>query len=129
MYELQNWMRWNSAANAGTIVLSLIFGESARAVQESWKNTGCSQWGDVARCSVDNEDLLYRLFGVNAELLIDHAWGWEPCTIKEIKAYKPSSNSVSSGQVLHCPYNFEKAKLVVREWLISLSWTWLTRGW
>lgn len=71
--------------------------------------------GDVARCSVDNEDLLYRLFGVNAELLIDHAWGWEPCTIKEIKAYKPSSNSIGSGQVLHCPYDFEKAKLVVRE--------------
>lgn len=71
--------------------------------------------GDVARCSVDNEDLLYRLFGVNAELLIDHAWGWEPCTIKEIKAYKPSSNSIGSGQVLQCPYDFEKAKLVVRE--------------
>ena len=71
--------------------------------------------GDVARCSVDNEDLLYRLFGVNAELLIDHAWGWEPCTIKEIKAYKPSSNSVGSGQVLQYPYDFEKAKLVVRE--------------
>lgn len=112
-----------------TIVLSLIFGESARAMQESWKNTGCSQWGDVARCSVDNVDLLYRLFGVNAELLIDHAWGWEPWTIKEIKVYKPSSNSVGSGQVLHCSYNFEKAKLVVRKWLISLSWTWLTRGW
>lgn len=71
--------------------------------------------GDVARCSVDNEDLLYWLFGVNAELLIDHSWGWEPCTIKEIKAYKPSSNSVGSGQVLHCTYDFEKAKLVVRE--------------
>ncbi len=73
--------------------------------------------GDVARCSVDNEELLYRLFGINAELLIDHAWGWEPCTIKEIKAYKPSSNSMGSGQVLHCPYEFEKAKLVVREML------------
>ena len=71
--------------------------------------------GDIARCSVDNEDLLYRLFGINAELLIDHAWGWEPCTMKEIKAYKPSSNSVGSGQVLQCPYEFEKAKLVVRE--------------
>ena len=71
--------------------------------------------GDVARCSVDNEDLLYRLFGVNAEILIDHAWGWEPCTIKEIKAYRPSTNSVGAGQVLQCPYDFEKAKLVVRE--------------
>ncbi len=71
--------------------------------------------GDVALCSVENEDLLYRLFGINAELLIDHAWGWEPCTIKEVKAYKPSSNSIGSGQVLHCPYNFEKTKLVVKE--------------
>lgn len=71
--------------------------------------------GDVARQSVQNEELLYNLFGVNAELLIDHAWGWEPCTIADIKAYKPESNSIGSGQVLHCPYTAEKAKLVVRE--------------
>ena len=58
---------------------------------------------------------MYQLFGINAELLIDHAWGWEPCTIADIKAYKPESNSVGSGQVLQCPYSFEKAKLVVRE--------------
>ena len=67
--------------------------------------------GDVARCSVKNEDLLYKLFGKNAELLIDHAWGWEPCTVEAIKAYKPSTNSLGSGQVLHCPYEAEKAKL------------------
>ncbi len=71
--------------------------------------------GDVARCSVKNEDALYKLFGINAELLIDHAWGWEPCTIADIKAYKPQSNSVSSGQVLQFPYEFEKARLVTRE--------------
>ena len=71
--------------------------------------------GDVARCSLDNEDLLYKLFGVNAELLIDHAWGYEPCTIQDIKAYKPLVNSISSGQVLHCAYKYNKAKLVVRE--------------
>lgn len=82
---------------------------------------GLYTMGDVARCSIGgkkdyyNEDLLYRLFGVNAELLIDHAWGWEPCTMAEIKAYKPSSNSVGSGQVLHCPYTAEKARLVTRE--------------
>ena len=76
---------------------------------------GLFTMGDVARCSVANEDLLYKLFGVNAELLIDHAWGWEPCTIADIKAYKPGSNSVGSGQVLHCPYTCEKAKLIVRE--------------
>ncbi|MBO5332967.1 MAG: DNA methylase [Clostridia bacterium] len=76
---------------------------------------GMKTMGDVARCSLYNEDLLYRLFGVNAELLIDHAWGWEPCTIKEIKVYKPSTNSLSSGQVLQTPYYFDKAKLVTRE--------------
>ena len=77
--------------------------------------------GDVARCSIGgaeefyNEELLYRLFGVNAELLIDHAWGWEPCTMADIKQYKPTSNSIGSGQVLHCPYDFEKGRLIVRE--------------
>ena len=76
---------------------------------------GMFTMGDVARCSVKNEDLLYKLFGVNAELLIDHAWGWEPCTIADVKAFRPSTNSISSGQVLQCPYDFEKAKLIVRE--------------
>lgn len=82
---------------------------------------GLFTMGDIARCSIGkandyyNEDLLYKLFGINAELLIDHAWGWEPCTISQIKAYKPKSNSLGSGQVLHCPYPFHKAKLIVRE--------------
>ena len=76
---------------------------------------GMYTMGDVARMSVKNEDLLYRMFGINAELLIDHAWGWEPVTIAEIKAYKPESNSISSGQVLQEPYEFVKGKLVARE--------------
>jgi len=82
---------------------------------------GMYTMGDVARCSVGqkgdffNEELLYRLFGVNAELLIDHAWGWEPCEIADIKSYKPESNSLSTGQVLKEPYTWEKGKLVVRE--------------
>lgn len=76
---------------------------------------GMLTMGDIARCSIDHEDLLYRLFGKNAELLIDHAWGWEPCTVRAIKAYKPGTNSLGSGQVLHCPYEVEKAKLVLRE--------------
>ncbi len=82
---------------------------------------GLYTMGDVARCSLGNdgefysENLLYRLFGVNAELLIDHAWGWEPCTIADIKSYKPATNSLSSGQVLKCPYDFQKARLIVRE--------------
>jgi DNA polymerase V len=77
--------------------------------------------GDIARCSIGaatdywNENLLYKLFGVNAELLIDHAWGWEPCTIVDIKAYKPQSKSLSSGQVLPKPYPFAKARLIVWE--------------
>lgn len=68
-----------------------------------------------------NEALLYRLFGVNAELLIDHAWGWESCTMQEIKKYKPSANSLGSGQVLQCPYPYEKALLVVREMADQLA--------
>jgi len=84
-------------------------------------DNGMYTMGDVARCSVggpndvQNEALLYRLFGVNAELLIDHAWGWEPCEIRHIKAFKPENNSVSIGQVLPEPYTFEKARIIVRE--------------
>lgn len=82
---------------------------------------GLYTMGDVARCSLGepgdfyNEELLYKLFGINAELLIDHAWGYEPCTIADVKAYKPENNSIVSGQVLHCPYEYEQMKLVVRE--------------
>ena len=76
---------------------------------------GLFTMGDIARCSVANEAMLYKLFGINAELLIDHAWGWEPCTLAQIKAYKPGSSSLGSGQVLHCPYTADKAKLVLRE--------------
>lgn len=85
------------------------------------EDVGLYTMGDIALCSVGkptdyyNEDLLYRMFGVNAELLIDHAWGWEPCTIATIKEYKPDNNSIGSGQVLHCPYDYEKARLVVKE--------------
>ena len=102
---------------------------AARMVQDVFHTTGITAtaehgmytMGDVARCSVGkadeyhNEELLYRLFGVQAELLIDHAWGWEPCTMEDIKAYKPSVNSLGSGQVLQCPYCFEKGRLIVKE--------------
>ncbi len=82
---------------------------------------GLFTMGDIARCSLGserdyhNEELLYQMFGVNAELLIDHAWGWEPTTIDLVKAYKPETSSISSGQVLHCPYDTEKGRLIVRE--------------
>lgn len=91
------------------------------------ENVGLYTMGDIAMCSLGkaheyhNEDLLYKIFGVNAELLIDHAWGYEPCTIKDIKSYKPENNSVGSGQVLHKPYSNEKAKLVVKEMMELLS--------
>ena len=97
------------------------FWRVGRGYAKKLEEVGLFTMGDIARCSVGrsndyyNEDLLYKLFGINAELLIDHAWGWEPCTIAEVKQYKPESNSVGSGQVLHCPYDFEKARLIVRE--------------
>lgn len=97
------------------------FWRVGRGYAKKLQSIGLHTMGDIARCSLGksneyyNEDLLYKLFGVNAELLIDHAWGFEPCTIADIKAYKPSTNSLSSGQVLQCPYPFEKAKLIVRE--------------
>lgn len=97
------------------------FWRVGRGYQKKLEENGLFTMGDIARCSLGketdfyNEDLLYRLFGVNAELLIDHAWGYEPTTIDLIKAYKPSVNSLSSGQVLQCPYDFEKGKLIVRE--------------
>lgn len=97
------------------------FWRVGRGYAKKLEEHGLFTMGDIARCSIGkstnyyNEELLYKLFGVNAELLIDHAWGWEPCTIADIKAYKPSSNSIGSGQVLHCPYPFDQAKLVVRE--------------
>ena len=82
---------------------------------------GMFTMGDVARRSIQDEDSLYRLFGVNAELLIDHAWGWEPCTIADVKAYRPESNSIGSGQVLQHPYSFQKARLVVHEMADTLA--------
>ena len=97
------------------------FWRVGQGYRKKLESVGLYTMGDIARCSIGesndyyNEDLLYKLFGINAELLIDHAWGWEPTTIELIKAYKPSANSLSSGQVLQCPYNFEKGKLIVRE--------------
>ena len=79
------------------------------------EKNGIYTMGDIARTSIKNEELLYKLFGVNAELLIDHAWGYEPVTLEQIKSYKPKTNSISSGQVLHCPYNYEDTKLIVKE--------------
>lgn len=98
------------------------------------ERNGLFTMGDVARCSIGqpwdfhNEELLYKLFGVNAELLIDHAWGWESCTMAQIKAYRPSTNCISSGQVLHCPYDHGKTALIVREMADMLSMDLLDKG-
>lgn len=97
------------------------FWRVGRGYAKKLEAIGIYTMGDVARCSIGkpneyyNEELLYRMFGINAELLIDHAWGWEPCRMQDIKAYRPETNSVCSGQVLQYPYSFEKARLVVRE--------------
>ena len=95
---------------------------------------GMYTMGDVARCSIGkfqdfyNEDLLYKLFGVNAEILIDHAWGYEPCTIQQIKKYRPENNSISSGQVLQCPYDAKKGRIIVREMADLLSLDLVDKG-
>ncbi len=97
------------------------FWRVGRGYQKKLESAGLFTMGDIARCSLGgpheyhNEDLLYNMFGVNAELLIDHAWGWEPVTMDLIKSYKPETNSICSGQVLQCPYDSEKAKLIVKE--------------
>ncbi len=110
------------------------FWRVGRGYSRTLESHGLYTMGDVARCSLGkptdrhNEDLLYKLFGVNAELLIDHAWGWEPCTMEAIKKYKPESNSMGSGQVLHCPYTFDKAKLIVREMADALALDLVEKG-
>ena len=97
------------------------FWRVGRGYSKKLEKIGLYTMGDIARCSIGkptdyyNEELLYKLFGINAELLIDHAWGYEPCTMEDVKTYKPETNSISSGQVLHCPYEFDKARLVVKE--------------
>lgn len=110
------------------------FWRVGRGYSKKLEENGIYTMGDIARCSVGspndhyNEALLYKLFGINAELLIDHAWGWEPCTMADIKAYKPANNSIGSGQVLMRPYSFDKAKLVVREMVDALILDLLDKG-
>lgn len=110
------------------------FWRVGRGIAKKLEANGMYTMGDVARCSLGkaselhNENLLYKLFGINAELLIDHAWGWEPCTIAQIKAYKPESNSLGSGQVLPCAYSFDKARLILREMVDLLSLDLVDKG-
>ena len=105
------------------------FWRVGRGYSERLAKHGMYTMGDIARCSEDYEEILYKEFGVNAELLIDHAWGYESCTMKDIKAYRPSSNSLGSGQVLPEPYSYEKAKLIVKEMIDQLAMDLVERGW
>lgn len=106
----------------------MAFWGIGRGYAEKLAHVGLYTMGDIARCSIGkendfyNEDLLYDLFGVNAEILIDHAWGYDPCTIKDVKQYKPQSKSVNSGQVLQCAYDNTRAEIIVREMAENLSY-------
>lgn len=83
--------------------------------KEAGKYLGSIRWVSIARASLTNRETFYKIFGVDAELLIDHAWGYEPCTMPDIKKYRPSTNSLSTGQVLHTPYDYKKARIIVKE--------------
>ena len=110
------------------------FWRVGRGYVQKLEHIGLTCMGDIARCSLGspsdyyNEGLLYRMFGINAELLIDHAWGWEPCTMADIKAYKPAVNSLGSGQVLQYAYPANKARLVLREMADQLAADLLDKG-
>lgn len=97
------------------------FWRIGRGIGKRLESVGLYTMGDIARCSLGesnefyNEDLLYKMFGINAELIIDHAWGWEPCTVEEVKSYKPETKSISSGQVLTRPYSYDETAVIVRE--------------
>ena len=110
------------------------FWRVGRGYAKKLEAMGLYTMGDIARCSLGrptdfyNEDMLYDAFGVNAELLIDHAWGWETCTIADIKAYKPEATSIGSGQVLQCPYSYESTRLLVREMADQLALELVDKG-
>ena len=91
------------------------FWRVGKGIAQKLESYGIDTMGKIARCSLRNEELLYNLFGVNAELLIDHAWGWEPCTMEAVKAYRPETNSLSHGQVLQSAYDCKKTRVVVQE--------------
>lgn len=104
------------------------FWRVGRGIARRLEPYGITTMGDIARCSIEREGLLYKLFGVNAELLIDHAWGWEPVTIDLVKSYRPETHSISSGQVLKCPYTVDKAKIVVLEMVDAVCLELIDKG-
>ena len=104
------------------------FWRVGRGISRRLAKHGCFTMGDIARRSLQNEEELYREFGIDAELLIDHAWGYEPCTMADIKAYQPAAHSMSVGQVLSCPYDFDKGRLIVQEMADQLSLDLVAKG-
>ena len=104
------------------------FWRVGKGISQKLEKKGMFTMGDVARQSIKDEEMLYKLFGINAELLIDHAWGYEPVTIESVKSYKPVTNSLSSSQVLHCPYDYEDTKLIVKEMAEQLSLDLVKKG-
>ena len=97
------------------------FWRVGKGYEKKLHSLGIDTMGKLCQISLENEDILFKVFGVNAELLIDHAWGYEPCTMKDIKAYKPEKNSIGSGQVLSCPYSFEQTKVIIKEMVDGLA--------
>ena len=104
------------------------FWRVGKGICQRLEKNGMYTMGDIARKSLENEELLYKLFGINAEFLIDHAWGWEPCTMKEVKNYRPKVKSLSSGQVLHKPYDYEHTRLIVKEMTDNLVLEMVEKG-
>ena len=104
------------------------FWRVGRGLTKRLYNHGLLTMGDIARQSLIDEDVLYQEFGINAELLIDHAWGYEPCTMEDVKSYEPENNSLSIGQVLPGPYEYEKAKLIIKEMAEALSLDMVSKG-
>lgn len=104
------------------------FWRVGKGISKTLANNNMYTMGDVARKSIEDQDLLYKLFGINAEYLIDHAWGYEPCTMKDVKNFKPKINSLSEGQVLHKPYDYEHTKLIVKEMTDNVSFALTRKG-
>ena len=133
-YGLHSWMKCGIEGRFWNHRPLTDFWRIEKGYAKKLEQIGLYTMGDIARCSLGtaqdayNEDRLYQLFGVNAELLIDHAWGYEPCTMADIKAYQPENTSIGTGQVLSCPYDTEKTRLVIKEMLDLLALSLVDKG-
>ena len=119
VYALQSSMKNPSGICSGIISLSRTSGRLVPAPSADWKSMAFIRWVSWQEPAFTSE-ILYKEFGIDAEILIDHAWGLEPCGMKEINAYRPETNSLSEGQVLSCPYSYDKVRIIVQEMTDSL---------